>query len=158
MADEALQASEAADAGRSVVRAQDVPAQAASSNQSEHSAEPASAVEPCRQAAVRFAGRSCAAAESSELLVLPEQPRPAAAAVRSVAEELRQPAEAGRSSPRLVLEATVASVASPDEQAVRVPQASSPPALLPEQQASEVEPQPARVDEQSAPGAAWSAA
>ena len=88
MADEALQASEAADAGRSAGPAQDVPAQAASSNQSEHSAEPASAAEPCRQAAARFAGQSCAAVESSELLVLPEQPRRAAVAVHSVAEEL----------------------------------------------------------------------
>ena len=67
MADEALQASEAADAERSVAPARDVPALAASSNQSVHWdvrwAEPASAAAPCRQAAARFAEQSCAAAE-----------------------------------------------------------------------------------------------
>jgi hypothetical protein len=63
MADGALQASEAADAERSVAPARDVPALAASSNQSVHWAEPASAAAPYRQASVRFAGRSCVAAE-----------------------------------------------------------------------------------------------
>lgn len=67
MADEALRASEAADAERSVAPARAVPALAASSNQSVRWdvrwAEPASAAAPCRQAAARFAERSCAAAE-----------------------------------------------------------------------------------------------
>ena len=63
MADVALRASADADAERSAAPARDVPALAALSNRSAHSAEPASAAVLCRQAAARFEERSCAAAE-----------------------------------------------------------------------------------------------
>jgi hypothetical protein len=128
MADGALQASEAADAERSVAPVRDVPALAASSNQSVHWAEPASAAAPYRQASVRFAGRSCVAAEPLAQQASQALPLQAAwAALAAQPEEL--PLEL--SSPPVALQAEVVLLG---EQAA-LAQQSSPRVWLPELQA-----------------------
>jgi len=83
MADEALPASVAEDAGKSVARAQDGPAPAAWSRRFVRWAERVSAAAPCRQVAAPFAEQSCVAAEALAPPALPARPLRVAAVEHS---------------------------------------------------------------------------